>query len=179
MVTILLVPFRVLFTDTKDADFLVVICYAKRKVNKHRRWHTILRAKSGILYILQQKLMICCPSHNQCQFVPDSTVCRVSQTTSEQSRRITVKCTLVQALRLCTGRTTHSGNRGIALLLLDNGTRRGQGSASRPGCSLPPGKTRYPLSRRLGGPQVWSGRKNLATTGIRSPDRPARSQSLY
>jgi hypothetical protein len=36
-----------------------------------------------------------------------------------------VKCTLVQALRLCTGRTAHRGSRGIALLLLDHGTRRG------------------------------------------------------
>jgi hypothetical protein len=27
-----------------------------------------------------------------------------------------VKCTLVQALRLCTGRTVHRGSRGIALL---------------------------------------------------------------
>ena len=26
---------------------------------------------------------------------------------------------------------------------------------------------------------VWTGAENLATTGIRSPDRPARSQSLY
>jgi hypothetical protein len=33
----------------------------------------------------------------------------------------------------------------------------GEGSASRPGRSLPPGKTRYPLYRRLGGPQGWSG----------------------
>ena len=33
----------------------------------------------------------------------------------------------------------------------------GEGSASRPGRSLPPGKTRYPLHRRLGGPQGWSG----------------------
>ena len=29
----------------------------------------------------------------------------------------------------------------------------GEGSASRPGCTLPPRKTRYPLYRRLGGPQ--------------------------
>jgi len=28
----------------------------------------------------------------------------------------------------------------------------GEGSESRPGRSLPPGKTRYPLYRRLGGP---------------------------
>ena len=33
----------------------------------------------------------------------------------------------------------------------------GEGSASRPGHSLPPGKTRYPLYRRLGGPQGRSG----------------------
>jgi len=30
-----------------------------------------------------------------------------------------VKVTLVRALRLCTGRTAHRGNRGIALLLHD------------------------------------------------------------
>ena len=33
----------------------------------------------------------------------------------------------------------------------------GEGSASRPGRSLPPEKTRYPLYRRLGGPQSRSG----------------------
>jgi len=33
--------------------------------------------------------------------------------------------------------------------------------------SSPPGKTRYPLYRRLGGPQGWSGRaENLVPTGI-------------
>jgi hypothetical protein len=35
------------------------------------------------------------------------------------------KCTLVQELRLCTGRTAHRGSRGIALLFLDRGTRKG------------------------------------------------------
>jgi hypothetical protein len=30
--------------------------------------------------------------------------------------KVKVKCTLVQALRLCTGRTAHKGSRGIALL---------------------------------------------------------------
>jgi len=35
-----------------------------------------------------------------------------------------VKCTLVQALRLCTGPTAHRRSTGIALLLLDHGTRR-------------------------------------------------------
>jgi hypothetical protein len=57
----------------------------------------------------------------------------------------------------------------------------GEESVSRPSRSLPTGKTRYPLYRRLGGPQGRSGqvRKISPSTGIRSPDRPARSQSLY
>ena len=57
----------------------------------------------------------------------------------------------------------------------------GEGSASGPGRSLPPGKTRYPLYRRLGGHQSRSGqvRKISPLTGNRSPDRPTRSQSLY
>ena len=57
----------------------------------------------------------------------------------------------------------------------------GEGSASRLGRSLPPGKTRYPLYRRLGGTQGRSGQvqKISPPTGIRFPDRPARSQSLY
>jgi len=36
-----------------------------------------------------------------------------------------VKFTLVQALRLCTGRTTHRVSRTIILLYYDHGTRRG------------------------------------------------------
>ena len=35
------------------------------------------------------------------------------------------KCTLVQALRLCTGRAARRGSRGIALPFHDHGTRRG------------------------------------------------------
>jgi hypothetical protein len=48
-------------------------------------------------------------------------------------------------------------SKGIAPPFYDHGNRRGEGSASRPGRSLPPGKTRYPLYRRLGGPQDRSG----------------------
>jgi len=36
-----------------------------------------------------------------------------------------VKCTLVQALRLCTGHTAHRGSRGMALPFHDHGARRG------------------------------------------------------
>ena len=45
----------------------------------------------------------------------------------------------------------------------------GEWSAARPGRTLPPGKTRYPLYRRMGGPQGRSERaENLVPTGIRS-----------
>ena len=36
-----------------------------------------------------------------------------------------IKCTLVQALGLCTGRTAHRGSRDIALPVHDDGTRMG------------------------------------------------------
>ena len=47
--------------------------------------------------------------------------------------------------------------------------------------ALPPGKTRYPLYTRLGGPQGRYGqvRKISPNTGIRYLDCPARSESLY
>jgi len=45
----------------------------------------------------------------------------------------------------------------------------GEWSAAGPSRTLPPGKTRYPFHRRLGGPQGRSGRaENLVPTGIRS-----------
>ena len=85
-----------------------------------------------------------------------------------------IKCTLVQALRLCTGRTAHKGSRGIALLFLDHGTRRGEGSASRPGRSLPLAKTRYPLYRRLGEPQGRSGQVRKISPSPRFDPRTAK-----
>ena len=47
--------------------------------------------------------------------------------------------------------------------------------------ALPPGKNLYPLYRRLGEPQGLFGRvrKISPPTGIRSPGRPARSESIY
>jgi len=63
------------------------------------------------------------------------------------------------------------------------GARWGVGCQRQALTALPPGKTRYPLYRRLGGPQ---GRSELVRkispppdTWIRSPDRPARTESLY
>ena len=57
---------------------------------------------------------------------------------------------------------------------------KGEWSATRSGRTLPPRKTRYPLHRRLGVLHGQSERvENLVPTGIRSPNSPARSQSLY
>jgi hypothetical protein len=72
------------------------------------------------------------------------------------------------------------GGRGIAVLFLDLGARRGGWSAPRPD-RFTHGKDLVPIVQEAGwapGP-VWTCAKNLAPTGIRSPDRPARSQSLY
>ena len=95
-------------------------------------------------------------------------------------KKVKLKVTLVQALRLCTGRTAYRGSRSIALPFHDYGTRLGEGSASRPGRSLAPGKTRYPLYRRLGGPQGRSGqvRKISPPPGF-DPRTSSRSLSLY
>jgi hypothetical protein len=69
--------------------------------------------------------------------------------------------------------------RGIAQLLHDHGTRRGEWSAERPGHILP---WERPITHCIGGwgapGPVWRGGKSRPT-GIRSPDSPARSQSLY
>ena len=105
----------------------------------------------------------------------------LSNVTSAVATTYLLKCTLVQALRLCTCRTAHRGSRGIALPFHEHGTRRVWEVSVTPRPLFTPGKTRYPLYRRLGGPQGRSGqvRKISPPTGIRSPDRPTRSQWLY
>ena len=56
----------------------------------------------------------------------------------------------------------------------------GEWSAARPGRTLPPGKTRYPFYRRLGGPQGRCGwAENLVPTGTRYRSVKPVAQSLY
>jgi hypothetical protein len=95
--------------------------------------------------------------------------------------KIKLKVTLVQALRLCTGRTAHRRSRGIALLFHDHGTRSGWGVSVTPRPLLTPGKDPAPIVQEAGwapGP-VWTGAENLSSTAIRSPDRPVRNPSLF
>ena len=80
------------------------------------------------------------------------------------SKRQKVKVTLVQTLRLCTGRTAHRGSRGIALPFHDHGTRRGWGFSVTPQPLFTPGKDPVPIVQEAGwapGP-VWTGAENLA-----------------
>jgi hypothetical protein len=70
--------------------------------------------------------------------------------------------------------------RGIALPFLDRGIRRGWVVSSTPQPHFTPGKTRYPLYRKLGGPQGQSGRaENLAPPGFDPRTVQPVAQSLY
>ena len=93
--------------------------------------------------------------------------------------RVKVNCTLVQALRLCTGRTVHRGSRGVALPCHDHGTRRGWGVSITPCLLFTPGKDLVPNVQVAGWAPVWTGAENLAPTRIQSLDRPACSRWLY
>jgi hypothetical protein len=71
----------------------------------------------------------------------------------------TVKCTLVQALRFCTDRTAYRGRRGIALPFHDHGTRRGWVVSVTPLPLFTPWKDPVPIVQEAGwapGP-FWSG----------------------
>jgi hypothetical protein len=95
--------------------------------------------------------------------------------------KVKVKCTLVQALRICTGRTAHRGSRGTALPFHDHGTRGLWGVSFTPRALFTPGTDPVPLVQEVGwtpGP-VWTDAENLVPTGIRYPHRPAPSQSPY
>jgi hypothetical protein len=93
----------------------------------------------------------------------------------QHDRISNVKFTLEQSMK------AQRESRCIDLLFLQPRRCMGVGGQRHTPAALLPGKTPYPLYRKLGGPQVRSGRvrKISPPTGIRSPDRPARSQSLY
>ena len=57
----------------------------------------------------------------------------------------------------------------------------GVGGQRHAPAALPPGKDPVPIFYEAdwAPEQVWTGAGNLASAGIRSPNRPARSESLY
>jgi hypothetical protein len=88
---------------------------------------------------------------------------------------VKVKVTLEQATK------AQRGSRDIALLFsLTSALDGGGWSTPRPG-RFTPGKDPVTTVQEAGwapGP-VWTGTKNHVPTGIRSPDGPARSETLY
>ena len=80
-----------------------------------------------------------------------------------------VKCTLLQALRLCIRRMAHKVSRGIDQLFLDHGSRRGWGASVTPRPLFNPRKDPVPIIQEAGwAPEpVWTGAENLAPIGIR------------
>jgi hypothetical protein len=83
--------------------------------------------------------------------------------------KVKVKYTLVQALRLCTGRTAHRGSRGIALLFHDHGTGRGWWVSVTPRPLFTLGKNPVPIVQEaVWTPRpVWTGAEYLTPIGIR------------
>jgi hypothetical protein len=137
-----------------------------------------LKRYSFTVYALIEFVMFTCGCWQYCYSSVKITV-RIVVTTRPYIGK--VKCTFVQALRLCTGRTAHRGSRGIALLFSGHGTRRWWGVGVTPRPLFTPEKDPVPIVQEAGwdpGP-VWTGAESLAPTGIRSSDRPARSHSLY
>ena len=77
------------------------------------------------------------------------------------------------------GHESPQGNRSINLLSLTSAIDKGGWSTPRPG-RFTLGKDPVPIVQETGwapGP-VWMGVEYLTHTGIRSPDRAARSESL-
>jgi hypothetical protein len=89
--------------------------------------------------------------------------------------KVKIKFTLEKATK------AQRGSRGIPLLFLLPWRYMGVGSQCHAPAALPPGKTRYPLYRWLGGPQGQSGQvwKISTPTGIQSADHPTCSELLY
>jgi hypothetical protein len=91
------------------------------KLQCYLRHVSFSRWRNNELRLIISFVMSVCPSFHKEQL---GSQCRV-------------KCTLVQALRLCTDCTVHRRSRGITLPFLDHGTRRGERSAvytrGRPG----------------------------------------------
>jgi hypothetical protein len=73
-----------------------------------------------------------------------------------------------------------TGSRDIALAM---SSAVGGGGQRHAPATLSPGKPRYPLHRRLGGPQgLFTGvedRKSLANIGFQTPKHPAPKESPY
>jgi len=88
-----------------------------------------------------------------------------------QPCKVRVKVTLVQALRLCTGRTAYRESRCIPLPFHDHGTRRGWGFSVTPRPIFTSGKDPVSIVQEAGwapGP-VWTSDAVMYSVHILSP----------
>ena len=100
--------------------------------------------------------------------------------------KVKLKCTLVQALRLCTGRSAHRGSRSIALPFHDHGTRRGWGVSVTPRTLFTPGKDPVPILQEalrmllyvISGPHRCKCRSILAYSSTTMLTRPIQCLSV-
>jgi hypothetical protein len=97
---------------------------------------------------------------------------------SKQVPLRTLKAYEVKIWKLNNSRWPRGGAEVNSTVSLISALDGGKWSTKRPGRFTPDTESRYPLYGWDPGP-VWTGAENLASTGIRSPDRPARSESLY
>jgi hypothetical protein len=90
-----------------------------------------------------------------------------------------VRCTPCTGTEALYRTTVCRGSRGIALLFLDHGTRKGWGVNVTPWPLFTPGKDTVPIVQEAGWTlaPIWTGAENLVPTVIRSPDRPALANS--
>ena len=121
----------------------------------------------GILLFRQHKVLILQKLFARHLFVVCSTVRKK-------------KCTLVQALRLCTGRTAHTGSIGIALLFLNHSTRWGvRDQRHAPAALYPRERPGTHCTRGWVGPRAGLDRRKILSPRDSIPDCPALSQSLF
>ena len=88
--------------------------------------------------------------------------------------KVKVQCPLVQALRLCTGRTAHRGSRGIALPFMTTALEEVRGQRHAPAALYLRERPHTYCTEGWVGPRAGLDRCGKSRpTGIQSPDRPA------
>ena len=113
-------------------------------------------------------------------------LCRVFQTFPICFPKCPTKSLFIKAKSKFHPRTGHEGPEGELLYsstLPSTSALEAVGGQRHAPAALPPGKTRYPLYRRLGGHQGRSGRMREISPpppqGFDPRNRPARSESLF
>jgi hypothetical protein len=104
------------------------ICYYSLKQHIIAHWEWVSESRSTTFLLAIYRININIINHTDCEkflLFFSMSHCNIFRSLHvTKTRQFICKCTIVQALRLCTGRTAHRGSRGIAVLFHDHGTRR-------------------------------------------------------